>query len=160
MPLEHYDGIDFVAPFLANLKSQYQDQAHIHFYEMNVCKLDTTRLLKSYDLIITCGLFTYINDSDIAGVFKTLGSLLATGGIFYAEESVATMGERLTLKDFYSQELKCHYNAIYRTPEEYAALLTNQVGGELLEGSGELLLTKETGAWDETNQCCWLLKKS
>jgi hypothetical protein len=26
--------------------------------------------------------------------------------------------ERLTLKDFYSDELKCNYNAIYRTREE------------------------------------------
>lgn len=133
---------------------------HIHFYEMNVCKLDATRLLKSYDLIITCGLFMYINDVDIARVFKNLGSLLAKGGIFYAEESVATMNKRLTLKDFYSKELKTNYNAIYRTPEEYADLLKNEVGGELLQGSGELLLTKETGAWDETNQCCWLLKKA
>lgn len=159
VPIGHYDGIDFVASFLEKLQAEYQNMPHIHFHEMNVCHLNAQVLQKEYDLIITCGLFMYINDEEIPSIFKTLGAHLAKGGIFYSEESVATMGKRLTLKDFYSQELKCPYNAIYRTPEEYAHWLVDEVGGQLLPGSGKMLLTKDTGAWDETNQCCWLLKK-
>ena len=37
-------------------------------------------------------------------------------------EPVSRMGERLTLKDFYSEGLDADYSAIYRTEEEYMEL--------------------------------------
>ena len=157
--IAHYDGIDFCAPFVADLKAQYAADSRLHFYEMSATALQKEKLLKEYDLIVTACLSMYLNDDDMAQVYKNLGALLSKNGVFYMEESVSTMGQRLTLADFYSEELKTNYNAIYRTPEEYAALLKNEVGGELVAGSGTMLLTAETGAWEETNQAFWLLKR-
>lgn len=161
-----YDGIDFSQNFIKNAKEKFKDDKRISFYQMSATKLDNEKLKNKYDLIIITGACMYINDEDLPMLFKNIDELLECGGILYLQESVSVLNERLTLKDFYSDELQCNYSAIYRTIDEYGAILESMENFEFLVDlhsdnirGGGLLLTKETGARDETNAYWWVIKK-
>ena len=162
-----YDGIDFSQNFIQNAKERFKDDKRIAFYRMSATKLDRKKLKGKYDLIIITGVCMYINDEDLPILLKNINELLECGGILYIQESVSVLDERLTLKDFYSNELQCNYSAIYRTINEYDAILDNIEDFEFLvdshrdniRGGGGLLLTKETGAREETNAYWWAMKK-
>lgn len=160
-----YDGIDFSHNFIENAKIRFKDDNRITFYQMSATKLDKKKLKDKYDLIIITGVCMYINDDDLPILFTNIDELLKNGGILYFQESVSVLNERLTLKDFYSDELKCNYSAIYRTINEYDTLLKSMTNFESLTNSsnssigGGLLLTKETGAREETNAYWWAMQK-
>lgn len=48
---------------------------------------------------------------------------MKSGSQIYLRESISVMGQRLTLSNFYSEELQSEYCAIYRTPEEYLNII-------------------------------------
>lgn len=178
--IQTYDGVDFVAGFVDICKNKFKDDSRFQFFQMRLTDLDLNVLKKEYDLILMCGVLVYINDSDIPNILKTIDSLLKKGGVFYSEESVATIENRMTLKNFYSEELKTHYNAIYRTPSEYEALFGQYIRDIEIFGGGnscstrklapepkptwqhgalpnyELLLDEKTGAHKETNTAAWV----
>lgn len=160
-----YDGIDFSHNFIENAKARFKDDNKITFYQMSATKLDKNKLKDKYDLIIITGVCMYINDDDLPILLTNIDELLKNGGILYLQESVSVLNERLTLKDFYSDELQCNYSAIYRTINEYDILLKSMTKLESLTDSsnnhigGGLLLTKETGAREETNAYWWAMQK-
>lgn len=159
-----YDGIDFSHNFIENAKIRFKDDNRIAFYQMSATKLDKNKLKDKYDLIIITGVCMYINDDDLPILLTNINDLLEYDGILYFQESVSVLNERLTLKDFYSDELQCNYSAIYRTINEYDILLKSVTNFEYLTDSsnnraGRLLLTKETGAREETNAYWWAIKK-
>ena len=130
-----YDGIDFSQNFIENAKTKFKDDKRIAFYQMSATKLDKKQLKDKYDLIIITGVCMYINDEDLSLLFVSIDELLKDGGILYIQESVSVLDERLTLKDFYSNELQCNYSAIYRTINEYDAILNNIYNFEFLVDS-------------------------
>lgn len=127
-----YDGIDFSQNFIKNAKERFKDDKRIAFYQMSATKLDRKQLKDKYDLIIITGVCMYINDDDLPILLKNIDELLECGGILYFQESVSVLDERLTLKDFYSNELQCNYSAIYRTIDEYGAILEGMDNFEFL----------------------------
>ena len=85
-------------------------------------KADELLIQPPFDEIIFSGVLMYINDDDIKLVFEELNRVGADDKKLFIMEPVSRMGERLTLKDFYSEGLEADYSAIYRTEEEYMEL--------------------------------------
>ena len=152
--IKYYDGIDFCNQYIVMASEYYKDLRNIKFYRMDAVNLDISKLKDQYDLIILNGICMYLNDIDLKKMFSTLISYIGETGKIYLRESVSIAGKRLTLKDFYSKELKSEYNAIYRMPTEYEDLISNLSLKIFSEG---FLLDSTTGQREETNQKYWLL---
>jgi hypothetical protein len=61
----------------------------------------------------------YINDEDLSVIIDEINEVVADEKQLFITEPISRMECRLTLKDFYSDELDADYNAIYRTEKEY-----------------------------------------
>lgn len=154
--INYYDGVDFSQPYIDVAKELFK-QVNINFYQMSATNLDKNILNKSYDTVFITGLCVYLNDDDIQKMMLDTRELCTSNAKIYLRESVSVINNRLTLKDFPSQELDTEYNAIYRTPKEYEEMIgTNLPEAKIL--ASELLLTEETGARKETNQQYWLIQ--
>lgn len=154
--IKSYDGIDFCNQYIDTASDYYKSFRSVKFYRMDVANLDISKLKDRYDLIILNGICMYLNDINLEKMFSTLIPYIEKSGKIYLRESVSIVGKRLTLKDFYSKELKSEYNAIYRMPTEYENLILNLNLKILKEG---FLLDSITGQRKETNQKYWLLGK-
>lgn len=154
--IEQYTGIDYTNGFIELAKNKYK-QSNINFIQMSVTSIDLSALFSSYDLSILTGVCMYINDKDLPKLFSVINAL--TTQTIYLQESVSLTNERLTLKDFYSNDLKRAYSAIYRTIPEYESFLKNYCTNFKLVSKG-LLLDTQTGEREETNAAYWILKRS
>ncbi len=125
-------------------------EENLSAYDNKVLKVgnlqETDKLLRSvtstehtgFDIIFMSGVLMYLNDDDVAAILRILPGLLKTGGHICMIESMAE-GERLTLKDIYSEELKQNYSAIYRTDREFRALMSEAFGDGLVLKLDELM---------------------
>ena len=156
--IDNYIGIDFSGNFIQQCNLKFKNHPKIKFYQMSATNLDFNLLNSQYDLIIMTGICMYINDEDLKSLYMHLNELLTSNGSLYMQESVSVINKRLTLKDFYSDELKCNYSAIYRVPDEYENFI-NQNFNNLKLIKSKYLLTKKTGAREETNAFCFYYER-
>lgn len=77
---------------------------------------------RKFDKIIITGVSMYLNGTDLSSCYVKLKNFLTQDGVLYMEESIGVK-ERLTLNNIWSENLKSNYWAIYRTEQEYLALL-------------------------------------
>jgi hypothetical protein len=155
-----YHGIDFSEEFVKTASSAFAGEKNIKFFPMSAVDLDTSKLLKKYDLIIINGVTMYINDDNIERLFRYCGELTGESSGIYFQESVSILRHRLTLKDFYSEDLKTRYSAIYRTSQEYEHFFMEYLSDfEFRKDETGLLLDKDTGAREETNARYWFLRR-
>ena len=70
-----------------------------------------------YNRILIVGILMYLNDVDMADSLRQIEKVCETKSVICIREPIA-IEERLTLKDFFSEELNDYYNAIYRTRDE------------------------------------------
>lgn len=120
IPINKYYGIDFSEELIDIAK----DRNKKNNFEFAVGS--TNELLikaKQYswekcNCIIIAGLLMYLNEEDIEVLFKEINEICENETIIYIREPIG-IKDRLTLKDFYSEELASEYNAIYRTRNEY-----------------------------------------
>lgn len=152
-----YLGLDYSNELL-NLAKENNPLDNVHFQLMSADNIDPEKLVIAppFDLIIINGLLIYINDAQLEKVFNSINELSAEGTIFYLREPVATK-ERLTLKEFYSEELNEDYNAIYRTEKEYFKLFSILKGFELLKSG--FLYDKSVHDRSETVHKYYLFKR-
>ncbi|MDR2407978.1 MAG: class I SAM-dependent methyltransferase [Bacteroidales bacterium] len=155
-----YHGIDFSEEFVELATLNFADEKNVNFFTMSVFDMDYKKLLKSYDILIITGVAMYINDCDIKSLFDCCNKLTKSSSNIYFQESVSILPYRLTLKDFYSNELRSKYNAIYRTRQEYEDFFSKYLSSfEFNKEESDLLLDKNTGAREETNARYWFLRK-
>lgn len=154
-----YQGIDFIRKYITGAQQRYSRFPNIVFTEMSALDIREEELgRQEYDIVVATGLMMYLNDADCEKLMRKLCRLVRKGGQVYLRESVSIMGMRLTLKDFFSDELSANYNAVYRTIGEYVSFFENVLfanGFRLLKT--DLLLTPELGAREETNQAYFYL---
>jgi len=119
--VEYYLGIDYVEDCIERANKLYEGYGNIKFKTMSATDIDKEKLqwAPSFNIIIINGLMVYLNDTDCENLMEKLLELADQETKFYIRESVSITGCRLSLKDFYSEELETNYNAIYRTPDEY-----------------------------------------
>ncbi|MDO1581017.1 class I SAM-dependent methyltransferase [Rhizobium oryzicola] len=118
-----YMGIDFSSELIVKGRELHGDNPKVLFEIAEVPKIDVANLpvQPPFDLIVVTGLLIYLNDGAVTETLRLLGELAAPTATIYLRESVSDIETRLTLKDFYSEELKEYYNGVYRTRAELKA---------------------------------------
>lgn len=114
-----YLGLDF-SEDLISLASKESSTGDVYFQLADIPNIDpsTLKLKPPFDYFIVTGLFIYLNDQAVFDTLSLIAQLSSKDALVYIRESVSEMDVRLTLKEYFSEELDQVYNAIYRTPDE------------------------------------------
>lgn len=122
--VEEYCGIDFSGE-LIRIANQRNKKANFFFYEGGISEIDEV-LLKNkkgkYNTVLMVGILMYLNDGDLHRSLCAVEQICEKETVVCIREPIGIF-ERLTLKDFFSDELQDNYNAIYRTREELHTFL-------------------------------------
>lgn len=108
-----------------------------------------------FDIVIITGVLIYFNDDTIKKMIKDLNSLCASNKTIYIRETLSFLETRLTLKDFFSENLEADYNAIYRTDDEFLDFI-NRIDGNITIETGEIF--DELKNFTETGYKYFLIK--
>ena len=116
---DSYLGIDY-SKNLIEIANKTYDYDNCYFQEMSATdlKIDELKLSPPFDIILIIGVLIYLNDEDIKQMMEEINKVSDENTIVYVRETISYMDTRLTLKDFYSEDLDEEYNAIYRTENE------------------------------------------
>lgn len=128
--IDEYCGIDFSGE-LIRIAEERNTKQNFFFYEGTITDIETVlqrNAKKKYNVILLIGILMYVNDKDMGGFLGQLERQCEEHSKICIREPIG-LKDRLTLKDFYSEELDDSYNAIYRTREELAGIF----GKTLLE---------------------------
>lgn len=114
-----YLGIDY-AENLIELANENYKYDNCHFQVMSALDINIDNLIikPPFDVIFIAGVLIYLNDEDIPKLINEINNITGENKIIYIRETISVMDTRLTLKDFYSEDLEVDYNAIYRTQKE------------------------------------------
>ncbi len=118
--IKEYCGIDFSGELIKIARQRNKTLGDRCF--LVGAATDTERLLLDsqkgkYDRILLVGILMYLNDADVKETLRQIERCCEDHAIICVREPIG-MEDRLTLKNFYSEELKDKYNAIYRTRKE------------------------------------------
>lgn len=114
-----YCGVDF-SEELVQIARKRNHRDNCCFYVGGADEIESVILENNgqkYNLILLIGILMYLNDDDLYKTLQQIKKASSPHAVICIREPIATK-ERLTLKDFYSEELEDNYNAIYRTREE------------------------------------------
>ena len=133
-----YTGIDFSPSLIAIAQEKYQQDTHCDFFVKKAYDLTpelTASSRRPFTHVIISGVLLYLNNDEVAQVFRHLAIIVQPGTIIYIREPLAN-GQRLTLKSHWSEDLNAKYNAIYRTRNElqsFVDVCTDSISMELIE---------------------------
>lgn len=117
--VEAYCGIDFSGE-LIEIANKRNKKENFSFYEGAISETDKV-LWKNgkgkYNTVLMVGILMYLNDQDLLQTLQSVERACEEHALICIREPIG-ISERLTLKDFFSEELQDNYNAIYRTREE------------------------------------------
>ena len=153
---DSYLGIDYSEDLIDIAKENY-NYDNCHFQVLSASQLDTADLLVSapFDIVIITGVLIYFNDDTIKKMIKDLNSLCASNKTIYIRETLSFLETRLTLKDFFSENLEADYNAIYRTDDEFLDFIKG-INGNITIETGEIF--DELKNFTETGYKYFLIK--
>lgn len=117
--IEEYCGVDFCEGLIEIAKRRNKKE-FVSFYKGSINNI--AAVLKDnnkgdYNVILMIGILMYLNDYDLYSVFKQIEQICEPNAVLCIREPIGIQN-RLTLKDFYSDDLQENYNAIYRTKDE------------------------------------------
>lgn len=126
-----YCGIDFSGELIQIAKNR-NTFSNFSFFEGKASDIEKVLSHESKDkfnIVLMVGILMYINDKDLQLILEQVNRITDKHAVICIREPIG-IEQRLTLKDFFSEELKDNYNAIYRTREElqaffHSALLSN-----------------------------------
>lgn len=153
---DSYLGIDYSEDLIEIAKENY-NYDNCHFQVLSASQLDTADLLVNapFDIVIITGVLIYFNDDTIKKMIKDLNSLCASNKTIYIRETLSFLETRLTLKDFFSENLEADYNAIYRTDDEFLDFIKG-IDGNITIETGEIF--DELKNFNETGYKYFLIK--
>lgn len=159
-PIESYLGVDF-SENLVQIARNRNKRDNFSFEQMSV--LDFKEYyerdgLHPFNHLIIANVFMYLNDEDVNRILRFLPDVLSLGAIAHIQEPVGIQ-ERLTLKDYYSQELECNYNAIYRSAKEYRQMLQKNAPVLAIVHEGFAFGNPTLNNRKETSQYYFILRK-
>ncbi len=136
-----YIGVDYSDNLLEIARKHFETKENISFVcapFQNVNEIFRAQgITCKFDIILVNGVFVYINDDDIERCMENLINCKNIEGKIYIKESVSRK-ERLTLQKIYSKELGCEYSAIYRSIDEYNAMIRKYLPDCIVRNSGEI----------------------
>lgn len=153
----NYIGIDYSENLIKLAKNNF-NYSNCYFKKLSATEIDEDNLplTERYDIIFITGVLVYLNDEDIETVINKINKLTHKNSIIYIRETISVLDERLTLKDFYSDELDVDYNAIYRTEKELLEFLKKIDNMNLIEKSE---IFKDLTEYEETSYEYFILKR-
>lgn len=115
-----YLGLDFSSELIVRARELCKGLENVYFQVAQIPELPENGLkVKSpFDLVTIAGLLMYLNDEAVRKTLEFIVKHSAPRAKLYIRESVSDVDQRLTLKNFYSEELEGTYNGIYRTRRE------------------------------------------
>ncbi len=150
-----YLGIDFSEKLLSAARA-YTPEAVFQCMRVNSLNVSALEIAPPFTLVLCSGIFAYINDADLLRLFGSLSRIAALNSRIYIREPVAKT-ERLTLDEYWSDDLKCPYSAIYRTRIEYLRAFDSLLGFDVQLETKPFPAELQNRA--ETEQHCFLLKR-
>lgn len=122
----YYVGLDGSSGMIEKAEENlydYDDKKLIVGNLLNIKEiLRNTGEIKEFDIVFICGVMMYLNDIDVQKIFDDIVDLTNAESQICIIESMADE-ERLTLDNFYSEDLKSNYSAIYRSVPEYMKMM-------------------------------------
>lgn len=117
--INEYCGVDFSSELIkiAQERNTLKNRSFLVGTANNIEKLLQSNFKGFYDTVLLIGILIYLNDADVKETLNQVERCCKDHAIICIREPVAIC-ERLTLKNYYSEELKDNYNAIYRTEDE------------------------------------------
>lgn len=117
--IAEYCGVDF-SEDLIRIANGRNRSDKVSFLTGSLTDID--KVLKEnqkgcFNRVLLIGILMYINDEDLTETLRKVATQCEEHCIVCIREPIGLQG-RLTLKDFYSEELQDNYNAIYRTDSE------------------------------------------
>lgn len=122
--VRRYTGIDFSADLVRAARESIR---FADFYVMAAHEFRRDQFPdQAFSLIILSGILAYLNDRDVKRLLVEIAAVACPAARIYLREPMGVK-VRLTLDRFWSDELAARYSAVYRTRDEYAALLSEQL---------------------------------
>lgn len=113
-----YKGIDISEELIEVAKKIYKDVESIQFEAKDPIVFFKNNTEK-FNSIILSGVLNYINDSELDRLFAEISKHTSDKAVIYLRMPISVINERLTLKEYWSDELQEAYSSIYRTDTEY-----------------------------------------
>lgn len=160
--IKEYCGVDFSRE-LIEIANERNDKAHFHFYEGAAHKIESVLQANGkgqFNIILLVGILMYLNDSELGSTLGQIERICEEHTVICIREPVG-IKDRLTLKDFFSDELKDNYNAIYRTRRELQQFFgdTLMKKGFKIRQEGFLFDEDELNNRKETAQYFYILER-
>ena len=116
----HYVGTDPIAPFIEFAQQKHGWRDNVTFHVCGAEEIDLERLSECtpFDIILIAGVLHYLNDAICEDSFERVLRCAAPVCRIVIRVPIST-GNRLTLTNEWSQELRHKYSAIYRSRTEY-----------------------------------------
>ena len=161
--INSYLGIDFCEGLIsiARDRNHFDNRSFEVGSTNDIIEILCTQSNRKVNRIICAGICIYLNEDDLIKLFKNFNKMCDERTIIYIREPIG-IENRLTLKDFYSEELQAVYNAIYRTRDEYNKLITKYVlscGFKITEEKFLFDSAEELNNRKETAQYYYILKR-
>lgn len=157
-----YRGIDFSSGLIEIARSN-NTRANAEFFTGSVLDADNILVDEkgSFNRIMMIGSLMYINDDDVISLFRMLPEMMTKEGALICVKASIGIDDRLTLKDFYSEELQSDYNAIYRTRDEYMKLFADALmpSGFIVTDEGFMFDDSHLNNRKETAQYYFILER-
>ncbi len=118
--IDEYCGVDFSSE-LIDIARQRNKKENFSFYEGTISEVDRVLLENGkgrFNRVLMVGILMYLNDNDLLLTLQSVEKACEEHTVLCIREPIG-ISERLTLKDFFSDELQDNYNAIYRTRGEF-----------------------------------------
>ena len=116
--VKYYHGTDFSESLISIARSRHKkDNIQFQILPAEDIKKKNISFDGFFDRVIISGLLLYMNDDQIRKMFDGLSEIVSEKCIIYMREPLG-IEHRLTLKNYWSEELQSFYNAIYRKKNE------------------------------------------
>ena len=143
--IEEYCGLDFSGK-LIDIAKQRNTHENYSFYESEVTRTKelVNNIGKKYNRVLMIGILVYVNEDELAKILEDIVQCCEESSIICIREPIG-IKSRLTLKNYFSEELQDDYNAIYRTKEELLEFFNKSLikNGFLIREEGYLFKDEE-----------------
>lgn len=159
--IAEYCGLDFSGE-LVEIAKKRNKKENFDFFEGSANEIVDV-LEKNgkgkYNIALMIGILVYLNDDDVEDSFRQMEQSCEKNTVICIREPIG-IKDRLTLKEFYSDELQDNYNAIYRTREEILRFFNVFFKkGFCIKEEGFLFDDEGLNNRKETAQYYWILER-
>lgn len=159
--ISYYLGCDFSEQMVEIAISRNQKN-NFNFAVVSAMEIEQyckQQNIPAFSHIIISGVLMYLNDEDVKKVLLSLSEITLPNATVYIREPMG-IEARLTLKDFYSEELQHDYNTIYRTRDEYREMFAAYAPEFLVSAHGAMFEQATLNNRKETAQFYFILHKN